>query len=51
MTKITSRLLTLLLSFAMVFTSIGWLGSFDVNAAEDDPDDGDIVVEVYDDLT
>ena len=49
MTKITSRLLTLLLSFAMVFTSIGWLGSFDVNAAEDDPDDGDIVVEVYDD--
>ena len=33
MTKITSRLLTLLLSFAMVFTSIGWLGSFEANAA------------------
>lgn len=34
MTKITSRMLTLLLSFAMVFTSIGWLGSFEANAAE-----------------
>ena len=36
MTKVKSRLLTLLLSFAMVFTSIGWLGAFEVNAAGSD---------------
>ena len=35
MTKITGRMLTLLLSFAMVFTSIGWLGVSEVNAAVD----------------
>ena len=36
MTKVTSKLLTLLLSFAMVFTSIGWLGAGEVNAAGSD---------------
>ncbi len=36
MTRVTSRLLTLLLTFAMVFTSLGWLGSFEANAAEGD---------------
>ena len=35
MTKITGRMLTLLLSFSMVFTSIGWLGVSEVNAAVD----------------
>ena len=36
MTKVTSKLLTLMLSLAMVFTSMGWLGSIEVNAAEGD---------------
>ena len=34
MKKSISKVLTLMLSFAMVFTSIGWLGSFEANAAE-----------------
>ena len=36
MTKVTSKLLTFLLSFAMVFTFIGWLGVSEVNADVDD---------------
>ena len=34
MRKVTSKLLTLLLSFAMVITSIGWLGVSEVKAEE-----------------
>jgi len=36
MAKVTSKLLTLMLSFAMVFTSMVWLGASEVNAAEGD---------------
>ena len=36
MRKVTSKLLTLLLSFAMVITSVGWLGASEVKAAEGD---------------
>ena len=35
MKKSISKVLTLMLSFAMVFTSIGWLGSFEVNAEDE----------------
>ena len=38
MTKTKSKLLTLFLAFAMVFTSIGWLGAFEVSAAGEKPD-------------
>ena len=36
MKKSISKVLTLILSFAMVFTSIGWIGASEVNAAVDD---------------
>jgi len=36
MAKVTSKLLTFVLSIAMVVTSIGWLGVSEVNAAEGD---------------
>ncbi len=41
MKKSISKVLTLMLSFAMVFTSIGWLGSFEANA--DDVEKPEIV--------